>query len=214
MIHISHNLPGWRDCTEPLVSIMGSKIAHFSVVKLVVVLSSVILFELAVAGSVTGSVRADNGINARKTVSAGQIPGQLPNFGQEAKLEAEDAQTSDLFGDAIAVDGNTAVVGASGEAGGLGDPLWHAGAAYVFQRDWGGTGNWGQAAKLVAGDADVEDIFGSATAVSNNGLIFIGALDGDVDSDPPVMDSGVVYVFKIDFNVDYSLYLPVLIKPG
>ncbi len=53
------------------------------------------------------------------------------------------------LGIGVAVSGDTAVVGAYVEdAGGS-----TAGAAYVFQRDEGVAGNWGQVKKLTASDA-------------------------------------------------------------
>jgi hypothetical protein len=49
-----------------------------------------------------------------------------------AKLTASDAQTVDFFGGSVAISGDTVVVGAVQEDGGPGDPLYNAGAAYVY----------------------------------------------------------------------------------
>ncbi len=48
------------------------------------------------------------------------------------KLMASDAQTSDYFGNSVAIDGNYAIVGAYTEDGGAGNPCSDAGAAYIF----------------------------------------------------------------------------------
>ena len=55
------------------------------------------------------------------------------------KLLASDLEADDRFGDSVAVDGDTAVLGAHYEDAGGGN----AGAAYVFDRDQGGVDNWG-----------------------------------------------------------------------
>src|SRR5262245_47884326 len=65
-------------------------------------------------------------------------PQQLP------KITALDAGPSDFFGQAIAISGDTAVIGAHGDQG-----PDHFGAAYVFVRSGG---VWTQQAKLIASD--------------------------------------------------------------
>ena len=100
------------------------------------------------------------------------------------KLLASDAQESDAFGISVAVSGDTAVVGAPQEsAGGV-----HAGAAYVFQRDQGGTDNWGEVTKLTASDAQEFDFFGLSVAVSGDTVV-VGA---------PVHARGAAYIFERD----------------
>ena len=66
------------------------------------------------------------------------------------KLTASDAEAGDEFGWSVATSGDTVVVGAFGEDAG-GD---FAGAAYVFQRNAGGAGNWGEVKILTASDAE------------------------------------------------------------
>lgn len=85
----------------------------------------------------------------------------------QAQLLAPDAAAGDLLGRSVAVSGDTAVVGARNDDGG-------AGSAHVFVRT--GT-TWTHQAKLVAPDAEVQDLFGRSVAVSGNTII-VGA-DGD-----------------------------------
>ncbi len=72
-----------------------------------------------------------------------------PNgWGTVRKLTADDASGADMFGSAVAVAGDFAIVGA---------PMWdgslsNIGAAYVFERDKNGPGQWGQVKKLTAPD--------------------------------------------------------------
>ena len=57
-----------------------------------------------------------------------------------AKLTASDGAVDDNFGDAVAVDGDIIVVGASYDD----DNGPSTGSAYIFERDAGGTDNWGR----------------------------------------------------------------------
>jgi len=94
---------------------------------------------------------------------------------EEAYVKASNTDASDQFGNAVAVDGDTMVVGASGEASGDGtqgdDQNFRAGAAYVFVRS-GDT--WVQQAYLKAPVPDPEDQFGYAVAVSGDTIV-VGA---------------------------------------
>ncbi|MEK7830824.1 MAG: putative Ig domain-containing protein, partial [Acidobacteriota bacterium] len=89
------------------------------------------------------------------------------NWGLVKKLTASDAEMGDAFGAAIGISGNTIVVGAYQNNS-------HRGAAYVFERNQGGAGNWGQVKKLVASDAADPDFFASAIVIQNDTVV-IGA---------------------------------------
>ncbi len=91
---------------------------------------------------------------------------EAASFNEVKKLTASDAQHFDRFGISVAVSGDTAVVGAwLADAG-----VSTAGAAYVFQRDEGGAGNWGEVKKLTASDAQGGDNFGGSVAVSDDSV--------------------------------------------
>ena len=96
-------------------------------------------------------------------------PLTIDPFIQLAKLIAGDA-----FGTSVAISGDTVLVGASGAVTLAGS----SGAAYVFERDRGGAGAWGEAAKLTAGDAAALDSFGSSVAVSGDTAL-VGAYQND-----------------------------------
>ena len=98
---------------------------------------------------------------------------------QGAKLAASNS-FSEYFGYSIAVDGDTAVVGAYGDDSG-------EGAAYVLTRQ---SGAWGQVAKLTASDADVGDDFGWSVAVDGDTVV-VGAYRDDDKG----VNSGSAYVF-------------------
>jgi FG-GAP repeat/Abnormal spindle-like microcephaly-assoc'd, ASPM-SPD-2-Hydin len=85
-------------------------------------------------------------------------------WSQKSELTASDGGAGDNFGDAVAVNGSTIVVGAPGSNG-------SQGAAYVFLES-GGT--WSQQAELTASDGDGNDNFGDAVAVDGSTVV-VGA---------------------------------------
>lgn len=87
---------------------------------------------------------------------------------QGAYLTPSDGQNGDSFGNAVAIEGDTLVIGAPYHDA----TAANAGAAYVFTK----TGNaWVQTAKLTASDAGADALFGySATLVSSTHLL-VGA---------------------------------------
>jgi len=101
-------------------------------------------------------------------------------WSQVQKLAASDGVGRDQFGISVAVDGNTALVGAFGAS-------FYAGAAYVFAND-GGT--WSETQKLTADDAATNSDFGVAVALQG-ATALVGAY-GDASY------QGAGYVFTND----------------
>lgn len=98
---------------------------------------------------------------------------------QEAYLKASNTGMNDFFGYAVAIAGDTAVVGAPGEASGAttvdGNQADQSapfiGAAYVFVRSGD---EWVQEAYLKASNAGANDSFGTSVAISGD-TIAVGA---------------------------------------
>ncbi len=107
------------------------------------------------------------------------------SWSQQAKLTADDAAAYDYFGRSVAVSGDTAIIGASGDDDG---GNW-SGSAYVFVRSGS---SWGQQAKLIADDIAEDDRFGYSVAVDGN-TVLIGAIQDDDGGS----DSGSAYTFTI-----------------
>ena len=93
--------------------------------------------------------------------SDGSITGYDYLQAQVAKLTASDGAYGDHFGASVAVDGDTAVVGAYGDDN-------NRGAVYVLTRQ---SGTWGEVAKLTASDKDAGDKFGSTVAVDGDTVV-------------------------------------------
>ncbi len=104
-----------------------------------------------------------------------------PLFTLQQRLSAQDGAAGDYLGYSVALDGNTAVLGApyAGQT---------RGSAYVFVRN-GAT--WTQQAHLIANDGAIQDYFGWSVAVKGDTAV-VGALyaPGNFDS-----DQGAAYVF-------------------
>jgi hypothetical protein len=140
-------------------------------------------------------------------------------WAQQAYIKASNPGSGDSFGTALALVGNTLVVGAPREASaavGIGgdesnNQASGAGAVYVFVRQ--GT-TWTQQAYIKASNTGANDNFGAAVALTGEGswfssessgdLLAVGAfgegsratgIDGDqADNSAPI--SGAVYVFR------------------
>ncbi len=110
---------------------------------------------------------------------------------QQQKLTATDAGISDEFGYSVAVEGNTAVIGARTDTFGTSpNTALNQGSAYVFTRT-GAT--WTQAQKLSAFDGAAQDQFGWAVALSGTTAV-VGAYLDDVEGQ---QDQGSAYVFNV-----------------
>lgn len=104
---------------------------------------------------------------------------------EQAKITAADAQSGNGFGNSVAINGDTAVIGSFLDAGG-------AGSAYVFRFDGS---NWSQTAKFLASDGgDLEQFSRSALALSSENIAVIGS----VADRHAGIGSGSAYVFDID----------------
>lgn len=96
---------------------------------------------------------------------------------QQAQLIASDTQTDHAFGTAVALTGDSALIGATGSDG-------YRGAAYVFERN--GT-NWLQSSKLSADQGLPYDTFGGAIALME---------DLAVAGSPLAADAGMAALFR------------------
>ena len=150
-------------------------------------------YTVSVAGDVAlvGSRNADPGsvTNAGAAYVFERSAGGTNAWGQVAKLTASDKAEGNCFGHAVNVAGDVALIGAYAASPG---GVFIAGAAYVFERDAGGTNAWGQVAKLTASDKAMFDYFGWSVSLAGD-----VALVGSVLADPSgLSDAGAAYVFE------------------
>ncbi len=131
----------------------------------------------------------------------------IPDFVQQAYIKASNSAIGDRFGYAVALSGDTLVIGAryedsaaTGVNGNQSDNgAEESGAAYVFVRS---NGEWAQQAYLKASNTDAGDHFGVSVAVSGDTLV-VGAIredsnamgvDGEQNNDSAI-DAGAAYIF-------------------
>jgi hypothetical protein len=143
--------------------------------------------DTAIVGAVTDE--DPNGSGYRRLTGAGSayvFERTDGSWSQQAKLFAADGDSSDAFGLAVTLDGDTALVGAPSDE----DPNGvSAGSAYVFER---ADGAWTQRAKLAPDDGDDADRFGTGLAFEDATAV----ISAPGDEDPNGDGAGSAYVFE------------------
>lgn len=126
------------------------------------------------------------------------------NWRQSGQLVPGVSTAGSLFGQSVAVSGETIVVGAPGEDGSgvrtSGDPTTtdspDAGAAYIFERV---DGYWRQTAYLKAFDSDASDAFGTSVAIADDYIAVGAPLEASqvvgFQSNNGMPGAGAVYLF-------------------
>jgi hypothetical protein len=138
------------------------------------------------------------GATGRNNSSTGDYAGSAYVFtrsgdtwSQQSELTADDGDSSNQFGDSIALADSTAVIGAPKDDNSNGEA---AGSAHVFTRS-GDT--WSHQGKLIAPDGDSNDDFGRSVALKGDTAV-IGAPGDDIpdaEDNTPDRDAGSAYVF-------------------
>jgi hypothetical protein len=154
--------------------------------------------------------------SGRDDTSAGENTGSAYVFTrtdgewtQQERLAADDSYQNDYFGEAVALSGDTALIGAPGDNGRNGDEGLYedeAGSVYVYTRT---DGEWTPQQKLFSDDRDRGDEFGSSIALTDNTAL-IGSIRDDSQSGE---DTGSAYVFTNEDSSEESAILDIDVKP-
>ena len=112
---------------------------------------------------------------------------------EEAKLLASDGEDDDQFGSAVAIEGNTIVIGADNDDAGNWWPGSRYGSAYIFNYDGA---NWSQGAKII-GPAE-DSIEGSSSFGASVGLSGSRVVIGQIGDDADGTNSGAAYIYGTD----------------
>jgi hypothetical protein len=117
-------------------------------------------------------------------------------WGEVAQLVASDPVINDTFGWAVAIDSDTVVVGARYTDNSLATVA--PGKAYIFERNYGGTESWDEVVKLTASDAEDNDRYGNAVAISGS-YVVVGAYRANDEACLPTVDpdcnAGSTYMY-------------------
>ena len=138
---------------------------------------------------VSATYNQDNGYGTGSAYIFYKDQGGADNWGEVKKITASDATLDDNFGFSVSISGSYAIVGAryNDDGGSM------SGSAYIFNKDQGGTDNWGEVKKLLASDDDANDNFGHSVSISGNYAI-VGSPGNDDDGG----SSGSAYIFYKD----------------
>ena len=145
-------------------------------------------FSVSVSGgrALIGGEQFDNDNDDSDSGSAHIFePDSSGNWIDVAKLTAEDAEEGDLFGRAVSLSGDRALIGAQWDD----DKGNASGSAYIFEP--GSNGNWTQQAKLTAKDGQAGDLFGLSVSLDGD-----RALIGAFHDDDKGTGSGAAYIFE------------------
>lgn len=115
------------------------------------------------------------------------------SWAKEATLYDPNVDTSDHFGNSVAIDGNSIVVGEKYYDGNA----LSSGAAFLFERSGG---SWSQGQKLEDPSGAASDYFGHSVAIDGEVVIACAYKD-----DEGQIDSGVAFMFRLliaDLNQD------------
>jgi len=127
---------------------------------------------------------------------------------QIRKIAAPDRHAGDLFGSAVSISGDYAVVSTIWQNNGTG-------AAYIFKKDEGGTSNWGFIKKLTATVPTSNDWFGISVAISGDHVI-VGSFGDDQDESENnfLNAAGSAYIFSRNLGGPDYWGLVQKITPG
>jgi len=163
----------------------------------------------------TGEASAATGIGGNQADNSASTAGAVYVFtrtgstwAQQSYIKASNTGKGDLFGNALALAGDTLAVGAFGEASAAtgvngdqtNDTALAAGAVYVFVRS---SGTWTQQAYLKASNSGHDYEFGDAIALAGDTLV-VGSMAensgatgiGGNQSDGTAPGAGAAYVFS------------------
>jgi hypothetical protein len=170
---------GWTDMTQSAILIQSDRTARSNFAPAVAISGDVI-----VVGSPysTGSCECGSGSVYLYLKPPGGWAGTLT---ETAKLTPSDGVTGDYFGAALAMSGNTVVVGAPRIY-----PYASPGSAYVFVEPGTGWTNMTETARLVSSNSRNNDLMGQSVAIGGNTII-VGAPGAPYS----VLDAGAAYVF-------------------
>ena len=137
-------------------------------------------------------VEDENGMDTGSAYIFEEDNGGVNNWGQLKKVFASDTpEPNDFFGHSVSINNNLIAVGTfrSNDIGAS------TGSVYIFEKDFGGSNNWGEVKKVVANDGGVNDFFGFSVSLTSTNLV-VGAFQNSSSGS----NSGAAYIFEKDFG--------------
>ena len=119
------------------------------------------------------------------------------SWAQQKKITASVRGVDDHFGFSVSISGEYAIVGADQEDEDANElnTLNNSGSAYIFKKDVGGAGNWGQLKKINSSTRNHGDTFGISVSI-NGSYAIVGAFGGDASV--ALTNTGTAHIFQKD----------------
>ncbi|MFN4253882.1 MAG: T9SS type A sorting domain-containing protein [Saprospiraceae bacterium] len=151
---------------------------------------------MALEGSIAAVGAPDKKVGTQSKQGAAYLFNGASAWAQFKTLTATGGAAVDYFGNAIDLDGQSALVGAYGDNVGANADQ---GSVYVFDKDYPTSGAWGQVAQIFSSDNGTPDgaaydYFGNAVSLKN-GRAIIGASKKKVGSNNA---QGAAYIYEKD----------------
>ncbi|NIJ54477.1 T9SS type A sorting domain-containing protein [Dyadobacter arcticus] len=121
------------------------------------------------------------------------------NWGQVKKITPAVRTDNDNFGVGVDISGDHIIVGASGEDEDANEQnsMNDAGAAYIFAKDKGGAGNWGQAKKLISNTRGYNGTYGESVGIGKDIAVVGGRRENmDAKQENYMYESGATYIYE------------------
>lgn len=153
----------------------------------------------AVIGALSEATDAGGSNSLTRAGAAYVLQNINGNWVEVKKLVAPDRRVDDFFGNSVSISGDNIIIGASNQDYNEANVnlLNNAGAAYIFNRNQGGTDNWGFVKKLVSLDRAVDDFFGHSVSIDGDNIV-VGAYAEDENQagTNTIMFTGSAYIFN------------------
>lgn len=125
---------------------------------------------------------SNNGVDAGAAYIYYKNMGGQNKWGEVKKVVASDGAVQDNFGISVNINNGIAIVGAPYND----DKGDSSGSAYIYEKDQGGSSNWGQAKKIVEASGAQLDEFGYSVNITHD-IAVVGAINAD--------NNGAAYVY-------------------
>ena len=136
---------------------------------------------------------------------------EVDGWASPQRIAASDGKAKDVFGNAVATDGNYLVISVVQKTV---EGVDFAGSVYVYKRSKTGFNEWDSepAAILTAADPGSMDFFGMSVAIATSEPVndsinttYKAILVGAVDKDNPATDSGAAYLYYLQPDGSWQL---------
>lgn len=165
------------------------------------------------AVAIDGDLVAVSAVGADSESGVVYLYSRAAGWSRIHEITPPDGEARDWFGSALALQGNTLLVGA--RMANADDANPDTGAAYIFRRDQGGPDQWGLVATLLADPLQVDSSYGRAVFLRDD-IAVVGAYNEDRIENGQVVATqvGAAYVYGRDMGGSDAWGLLAALRPA